>query len=169
MLESVLNQTFEDYELIIINDGSTDDTAETLSRIVHEKVTIIHTENHGPAEARNIAIKKARAPLIMNLDADDKIAPSLLEKACQTFCGSPEIGIVTCDSECFGAKSGKFEIGEYTLESMLFDNRIISQSFFRKKDWLAVGGYSNELNNWLEDWDFWLSIIELVCDVVKIP
>ena len=85
MIESVIQQTFEDYEIIIVNDGSTDDTAEILKNITHEKVKIIHTENHGPADARNTAIKHARAPLIMNLDADDKIAPGLLEKAYKIF------------------------------------------------------------------------------------
>jgi glycosyltransferase involved in cell wall biosynthesis len=169
MLESVFNQTFKEYEVIIVNDGSTDNTKEILNSIIQENVTVIHTENNGPANARNTAINIVRAPIIMNLDADDKIAPSLLEKAYKIFCSNPNAGIVHCDSECFGAKSGKFETGEYTLENMLFDNRIISQSFFKRKDWLAVGGYSGEFNDWLEDWDFWLSIIELGGEVVKIP
>jgi hypothetical protein len=81
----------------------------------------------------------------------------------------PNIGIIYCDTECFGARSGKFEIGEYSLESMLLDNRITSIAFFRKEDWLAVGGYSGDLVYGLEDWDFWLSLIETGREVVKIP
>lgn len=169
MLESVYKQTFEDYEIIIVNDGSTDNTAEILQSITHEKVKIIHTENHGPAEARNTAIKHARAPIIMNLDADDKIASDLLEKAYKTFRSGPNIGIVYSDTEFFGAKSGNFDIAEYSLETMLFDNRIISMAFFKKEDWGLVGGYSGELMYGLEDWDFWLLIIELGRKVVKIP
>ena len=169
MLASVLKQTFQDFEVIIVNDGSTDDTSEILQKITCRKVKILHTGNHGPAYARNLAIKNARASIIMNLDADDKIAPVLLEKAYNVFSSNTDIGIVYCDAECFGAKTGKFEIGEYTLESMLFDNRIISQAFFRKRDWEIVGGYSDELIYGLEDWDFWLLIIEIGSKVYKIP
>jgi glycosyltransferase involved in cell wall biosynthesis len=169
MVESVFSQTFNDFEIIIVNDGSTDDTEEILKAINHERVRIIHTENHGPANARNTAIKNASASIIMNLDADDKIAPDLLEKAYDIFVSRANAGIVYCDAGFFGAKSGKFNIAEYTLESMLFNNRIISLAFFRKEDWQAVSGYSGELIYGLEDWDFWLLIIELGRDVVKIP
>jgi glycosyltransferase involved in cell wall biosynthesis len=169
MLDSVLNQTFPDFEIIIVNDGSTDDTADILDKIANEKVRVIHIENRGPAFARNLAIENARAPVIMNLDADDKIAPGLLEKAYNIFTSNPDIGIVYCDAEYFGAKSGKYEIGEYSPEEMLIGNRIISQAFFRKEDWRSVGGYSDKLLFGLEDWDLWLSIIELGRFVYKIP
>jgi glycosyltransferase involved in cell wall biosynthesis len=168
MLESVYRQTFEDYEVIVVNDGSTDNTREVLEGIVHEKVKIIHIDNYGPAYARNLAIENAQASIIMNLDADDKIAPDLLEKAYNVFCVKSNIGIVHSDAECFGAISGRYNIEDYTLGNMLFDNRIISQAFFRKEDWALVGGYSSELIYGLEDWDFWLLIIELGRDVVKI-
>lgn len=170
MIESLDMQTFQEFEVIIVNDGSTDNTRDIMDKIKHEKITIIHTDNYGPSHARNVAIDKARAPIILNLDADDKIAPSLLEKAYDVFqSGSPDVGIVYCDAELFGARSGKYDIEEYTLERMLWDNRIISQGFFSKEDWHLVGGYSEELIYGAEDWDFWLSLIELGRNVVKIP
>lgn len=169
MLESVLSQTFRDFEVIIVNDGSTDSTAEILDKIKHNNVKVIHTSNNGPSAARNLAIENASAPIIMNLDADDKIAPDLLEKAYSVFCSDPDVGIVYSDAECFGARSGKFEIGEYSLESMLYDNRINSQAFFKKSYWEKNGGYSKDLTEGLEDWDFWLLLIESGSKVYKIP
>lgn len=169
MIESVMNQTFRDFEIIIVNDGSTDNTFEILQGIHNEKVKIINIGNRGPAYARNLAIENARAPVIMNLDADDKIAPELLQKAYNIFKSDSNIGIVFSDAEFFGAKSGKFDIGDYSLEAMLVSNRIISQAFFRKDDWRTIGGYSEDLIYNLEDWDFWLMIIELGREVYKIP
>ena len=85
MLQSVYYQTFQEFEVIIVNDGSTDNTSEILSSVTNGKVTVINTKNNGPALARNIAISHAKAPVIMNLDADDKIASDLLEKAYKIF------------------------------------------------------------------------------------
>jgi glycosyltransferase involved in cell wall biosynthesis len=169
MIGSVLRQTYRDFEIIIVNDGSTDNTAEVLDRISDDKIKIIHSGNNGPSAARNLAIENARGEIIMNLDADDMIAPTLLEKAYELFRLHPDAGIVYSDAECFGAKSGKFDVGEFSVENMLSDNRIISDAFFKKEDWQSAGGFSSEFKFGLEDWDFWLLILEHGRKVYKIP
>jgi glycosyltransferase involved in cell wall biosynthesis len=169
MLESVWAQSFPAYEVVLVNDGSTDDTQKILDGLLHEKLTVIHTANRGPAAARNKGIAKARAPIILNLDADDKIAPSLLEKAYRIFQADPQVGIVHSEVRFFGARTGRFELPAYSLSAMLKDNVIHSTAFFRKADWQAVGGYSDDLVYGLEDWDFWLSILALNRRVHKIP
>jgi glycosyltransferase involved in cell wall biosynthesis len=169
MVASVLAQTFHDCELIIVNDGSTDNTREVLDALQCPRVRVVHTQNRGPSLARNRAIEDARGSIILNLDADDRIASTLLEKAHAAFSSHPGVRIVTCRDCFFGAKSGPFRLPPFTLETMLTDNVIISSSFFRKEDWRRVGGYSNEFPFGLEDWDFWLSLIELGGDVYTIP
>ncbi|MGE5458065.1 MAG: glycosyltransferase family 2 protein, partial [Methanococcaceae archaeon] len=62
-----------------------------------------------------------------------------------------------------------FKVGPYSLEKMLVSNRIVSAAFFRKEDWVTCGGYSEDFVYGLEDWDLWLSIIELGREIVKIP
>lgn len=168
MLDSVFAQTFQDFEVIIVNDGSTNETASILNNIHNEKVRIYHTKNHGPAHARNLAIRKAKGEIILNLDADDKIAPTLLEKCIQVFNWHPNAGIVYSDVEFFGATSGLFILPEYSLESMLKANCIVSIACFRRSDWKKSKGYSGKMTHGYEDFDFWLSIIELDRDVIKI-
>lgn len=169
MLASIHAQSFRNYEVIIVNDGSTDKTGDILDRLCQDKVTVIHTPNRGPSAARNTAVAAARAPLILNLDADDKIAVSLLEKASAVFEAEPNVGIVYSEVQFFGARTGRFELPPYSLHAMLTGNIIHSIGFFKKEDWKAVGGYSDELIYGLEDYDFWLSIIELGRKVYKIP
>lgn len=169
MIDSVLSQTFSDFEIVIVNDGSTDDTRQILDGIQHDKITIIHSEHSGPSHARNTAIKNAKADIIFNLDADDRIANDLLEKGFKAMTELPNTGIAYSDCRYFGARSGIMKNGTYSIKGMLEENRIISAAFFRKTDWEQVGGYSDNLKYGLEDWDFWLSIIELGRDVVKIP
>lgn len=169
MIASVLMQTFRHYELIIVNDGSTDNTGEVLDAIRDRRVRAIHTGNHGPALARNRAIEEAGGSIILNLDADDRIAPTLLEKGYGIFNSRPNVGIVSCLDRFFGARSGPFRLPPFTLEAMLTDNVIISGSFFRKEDWSRVGGYADTFPFGLEDYDFWLSLIELGREVYTIP
>lgn len=169
-VESVIAQTFAPVEIIIINDGSTDlDTVRLLKQYQKPNVSIIHTENRGPSAARNVGIQQAKGQYILPVDADDRIAPTYIEKAVPILESQPEVGIVYAQAELFGAKTGNFELPPYQFPDILLGNMIFNSSLYRKADWGKAGGYNENMVWGWEDYDFWLSILELGKEVFRIP
>ncbi|MGI8996088.1 MAG: glycosyltransferase family 2 protein [Pyrinomonadaceae bacterium] len=168
-VESVLAQTFSDFEIIIVNDGSTDEeTNRILKAYDRPKTTVLHTRNCGLGGARNNGVRAARGKYILPLDADDRIGSTYLEKAVRVLEAHDNIGIVYCEAELFGERSGKWEQPPYKFPDILLFNVIFCSAFFRKSDWEQTAGYRTNVPAW-EDYDFWLSIIELGRDVYCIP
>lgn len=169
-VSSVLAQTYQAFEIIIVNDGSTvPETIEILKNYNKPKTTVIHTDNQGLAAARNNGIKVAQGKYILPLDADDKIGSSYIEEAVKLLEFDENLGIVYCEAEFFGDRTGKWELPEYKFPDILLENVIFCSGLFRKSDWEKVNGYkSNMIYGW-EDYDFWLSIINLGRKVYRIP
>jgi glycosyltransferase involved in cell wall biosynthesis len=167
---SVLAQTCQDFEIIIVNDGSTDEfTNQLLAQYNMPKTKVIVTANVGPSMARNIGIAKATGVYILPLDADDKIAPTYIEKGIQVFESNSSLGIVYCEAEFFGNRQGKWHLPQFSLEAILLENMIFCTAFFKKADWEKVGGFNANMIHGMEDYDFWLSLIELEVGVHQIP
>ena len=98
-IDSVLNQTFRDFELIVIDDGSTDETKELIESYDDPRIVFLHNlENRGASACLNDGIRVARAPLIAIQDSDDEWLPKKLEKQVATMRAAPEdVGVVYCD------------------------------------------------------------------------
>lgn len=170
-IDSVTNQTYSNWEIIIINDGSTDsETIATLNALVEtENFKIIHTINNGLATARNIGISFSSGEYILPLDADDKIGSEFLQKTVDIISTNVNIKIVYSLAEYFGSKAGLIILPEYSFEQMLRKNLIFCTALFRRSDYNKVEGYCvNMLYGW-EDWDLWLSILNNGGEVKRIP
>lgn len=169
-LDSLQLQTYSDFEVIVVNDGSTDEgTVALLQRLKMARTTVVHTENRGVSAARNRGIAEARGEYILPLDADDRIGPDYLELAVALLDSESDAGIVYCERLLFGEREGVDPLPEYDPRGLLIDNCICPAALFRKIDWKRVGGYSEKMVHGWEDWDFWISISELNRRVIKIP
>lgn len=169
-VNSVLNQTYQDFEIIIINDGSIElETLEIIKDYDKPKTNVIHTENQGVAKARNQGIQTAQGKYIFCLDADDKVGNTYLEQSVKLLEHNDNLGIVYCQAELFGEINQKWELLTYKFPQILLANVIFNAGFFRRIDWEKTGGYNpNMIYGW-EDYDFWLSLIELGREVYCIP
>ena len=166
---SALAQTRTKLEVIIVDDGSTEaNTKEVLAGFEDPRVTVVVTENQGPAAARNTGIDKARGRYILPLDADDRLAPSYAEKAVAVLEGQPKVGIVYCQARYFQDASGIWPVPEYHFPEILLDNTLFASMVFRRADWQRCGGYNANMRGGLEDYDFVLSLVELGVEVHQI-
>jgi len=167
-VDSVLAQTYSDVEIIIVDDGSNDPhTQHKLSENRWERTRVLRQENQGPAAARNLGIRNATGEYILPLDADDRIAPSYIEKAVSAM-SEESAGIVYCKAIRFGAENGPWDLPTFSIEEMVIDNVIFCTALFRKEDWKKVGGYTESLRYGMEDYDFWLKLLAIGTAVYRI-
>lgn len=168
-LTSVFNSTYQSIEVIVVNDGSTDNTSTIIESLkLVFKINVIHQTNKGLAETRNVGIKHSKGRFILPLDADDRIGETYIENAVKVLLENESIGIVYCQAELFEEKTGLWRLPDYTFEKMLTQNLIFNCALFRRKDYDNTTGYNSNMKEGWEDWDFWLSLLELNLKVFRL-
>jgi glycosyltransferase involved in cell wall biosynthesis len=156
-IESVLGQTLQDFEVIVVDDNSTDDTAAIVARYAPRVRYIKHTRNLKAAAARNTGISQASGKYITCIDADDKIRPQFLERLSGVLESDWSIGIAYPEFELFGDQKGVVKGHEYSFEHLLHGNLMPYCSMFRREAWVRAGGYKDINPSW-EDYEFWITL-----------
>ena len=162
---SVLQQSFQQWEWLIINDGSTDAEALLVLEAYRDKdprIRVIdHSANRGLSASRNTGFGAARSTYVVQLDSDDLLEPTAVEKW-YWFLGSyPEFAFCKGYSLGFGAQEYLWKSGFHDGTAFLDKNRVDATSIIRKQVHRVTGGYDEANRAGLEDWDFWLRCASL--------
>jgi len=166
-IQSVLNQTYQDFEIIVVDDGSTDDTEEIVRGFKDKRIGYIrHEKNKGAAAARNIGIKAAKSEYIAFQDSDDEWLPEKLEKQMKVFENAPpEVGVVYTDFlRIKGNKKIHIPFSWVTQKEgnihkeLLKGNFVTTQSVVIRKKCFKKSGVFEENLSRLQDWELFIRV-----------
>jgi glycosyltransferase involved in cell wall biosynthesis len=167
-IESVLAQTYPNLEVVVVDDGSTDETPAVAARFAARGVRYVYQPNAGAADARNTGARLTTAPLLAFLDADDEWLPDKIARQVAHLHTHPEIALVSSHADAC-SENMQFESvvhaarmpAGWILESLLVRNVVLNPTcvLVRREALERVGGFS-DLDKW-EDWDTWLRLSKL--------
>ncbi|MCL4457695.1 MAG: glycosyltransferase [Nitrospirae bacterium] len=165
-LDSVLKQRFSDWEMIVVNDGSTDDTPAILERYCEsfpDRMKVITIEGLGLAKACNAGIRASQGKYIIRLDADDYFDENILLIESHILDNDPNIHMVYCDYyriSKYGEILDSYRLPKVNDEIKLLDRSpLAAGAMYRRECYDAIGGYNEELR-YQEDYDFWIRFID---------
>ncbi len=166
-IDSVLSQSDRDWELVIVDDGSTDGTADVVGRYQDARISVIRQQNQGLAGARNTGILAARGELVALLDSDDRWRPRFLEMMRRLAAERPDAAVYYCRArgiDADGAELPQVFGGSPTSSDRLYDtlvraNFLIPSTIVcRRSAILRAGLFDRSLRS-CEDWDLWLRML----------
>lgn len=164
-LDSAVNQTYDDYEVVVVDDGSTDETPEILREYTYEYpdlFTVVRLSGEGLPTAANAGIDAAEGEYVVRLDADDYFDENILTVLANYLNANPDVELVYPDYYTFD--DGEEVIDHVRLPEVGEEIKLLNRSplaagaMYRKSAWEELGGY-NESLNYQEDYDFWIRFI----------
>jgi len=161
-VESALNQTYPYKEVIVVDDGSNEETKKVLKKIEPKITKFITQENQGQSTARNVGISQAKGEYILVLDSDDYFEPTFCEKAMAVFLERNDVKIVTCQANLLYEDGS---VNSYTpkggnINNFIYSNAALGSTMFNKLDWEKINGYDESMRKGFEDWEFYIRILK---------
>ena len=169
---SVVAQTYTHWEMVIVNDGSPDDTQAVAQALIdahpQHSIRLITKENGGLSAARNTGLAAATGAFFLPLDSDDRLHPQMLKKTIRALQEHPECSIAFTHTQHFGLAHNVWQNGPFALAQQCADNNIPYCSLMRREMVEALGGYAADVHAY-EDWDFWLRALTQGHQAVLVP
>ncbi len=170
-LESLNDQDSEDWEAIVVDDGSPEDVDSAVSAFscskAGKKIRLLKQQNAGPGAARTSAAKVANGRYILPLDSDDILLPNSLQRLTTHLSENPEIDFLFADYRVKGDDSKEIRFGPYEPAEFAFRNTLPNSSVQRKDLYLKAGGQQHFPYYGYEEWDYYLRMIKLNPTVAK--
>lgn len=158
-IESALAQTYPNCEVVVADDGSTDDSVEIASR--YASVRVLSNPHRGVERTCNDVIPKVAGEYFVLLDADDALEPTYVEELLAALRRNPDAAYAYCRPLMFGARAGPMRCLPFSAYFLIRRTNFVNKAALtRKDDFIAVGGYSEDLGEHaFEDWDFFLRML----------
>ncbi|KAK3278060.1 hypothetical protein CYMTET_13971 [Cymbomonas tetramitiformis] len=161
-MRSIIAQTYDRWEVILVNDGSTDDTWDTAESLVerhkHQRIRIISKRNGGLADARNVGLRHANGNWLCMLDSDDLLGRDYLQRAADFVIEDDEVDIVPGCMRNFDAVSNEWCFPEgFSIVGIAHWNKFHASVLMSRRLMEKIGGYDPGIPWGLEDWNYWLS------------
>lgn len=161
-VDSVLAQGFQDFEILIVDDGSEDpDTSRLFSDYRRPKTRVFRVPHAGLAAARNFGLSRAAGEYLCALDADDKLDASFLEKTVAVLDGDRSLTFASAWLRTFGDEEWEWRQDRCDLPTLLSEDTVLTAALVRRAAVQELGGWDGGMSaQGNEDWDLWLSLVE---------
>lgn len=181
-VESIQSQTLRDWELVVVDDGSTDETPNILGELARmdPRIRVVRRPHRGIVEAANAAIREAHCDLVARMDADDVCLPERLEAQVALARSRPDLAVIGCLVECFPREAMRDGMARYEAwlnglvepedigREVFVESPLVNPSvLFRRDAVLSVGGYRE--GPFPEDYDLWLRLHAAGRRMAKVP
>ena len=160
-LNSVFDQDYTNIEVILVDDGSTDEFVKMKLKQLEnvDKIKVVYKENGGPSSARNEAFRHSKGEYILPLDSDDMILDGYIRSCVNILTKNKGISPVYCDTHHVGQSQGVEKRPEWSKERLLQGPFIVNCSMFHRESFEKVNGYDEEMFGW-EDYDMWIRMMK---------